>query len=121
VTILHVLWNILFVTYLDLGIVGTGISSFLTNLLGLTINCVLTSYKKELVDANSVSIFDYRVYENMGIYLKIGLPNVVILMLDWTCFEASSLMAGYLGVEEQAVNVIVLNVLLITFQIPYGI
>ena len=46
---------------------------------------------------------------------------MIILMLDWTCFEITSLMAGCLGVEEQAVNVIVLNILALTFQIPYGI
>lgn len=59
--------------------------------------------------------------ENLAIYLKIALPNVIILMLDWTCFEASSLMAGMLGVKEQAVNVIILNILTVTFQVPYGI
>ena len=94
VTFFHILWNILFVTYLELGIVGTGISSLLTNILGFFINCYLTSKSEEIEEANSVSIFDKRVIENMGIYLKIGLPNVAILMLDWTCFEVSSLMAG---------------------------
>ena len=53
--------------------------------------------------------------ENTETYLKLSLPNVAILMLDWTCFEASSLMAGYLGIAELAVNVIVLNILTITF------
>ena len=42
-------------------------------------------------------------------------------MLDWTCFEITAVLSGYLGVGEQAVNVIALNILTITFQIPYGI
>lgn len=121
VTALHLLWNILFIKFLNLGIAGIGLASLLTNLLGLILNVYITSTHEEIALMNSVSIFDSRVMENTMIYLSIGMPNVTILMLDWTAFEASSIMAGYLGVEEQAVNCVVLNILTITFQIPYGI
>ena len=45
----------------------------------------------------------------------------MIILLDWTCFEISSLMAGILGVNEQAVNIILLNALTLSFQIGYGL
>lgn len=102
VTLLHLFWNILFIEYLNLGIAGTGVSSLLTNLLGLILNMYMTNSKEGIEEARDVSIFDSRVLEKTGasMYLQISLPNVVVLMLDWTCFEASSLMAGYLGVAE---------------------
>jgi hypothetical protein len=33
----------------------------------------------------------------------------MILVLDWSCFEVSTLMAGYIGVNELAANVLLLN------------
>ena len=51
----------------------------------------------------------------MATYLKIGIPNMTIIVLDWTCFEISSLLAGILGVKEQAVNIILLNLLTLSF------
>ena len=100
VTILHLLWNILFVTWLDLGIAGTGISSLLTNLVGLYMNINLTKKIEGVDQICSISIFDLRVFENIPVYMKIGIPNMTILMLDWTCFEVTSVMAGYIGVKE---------------------
>lgn len=107
--------------HLQLGIIGTGVSSFLTNVLGLSLNIYIVSQREEFDHICSVSIFDKRVFENISIYLKIGMPNVTIIMLDWTCFEITAVMSGFLGVEAQAVNVIALNIITIVFQIPYGI
>lgn len=120
---LHFFWNVLFVTYLDLGILGTSISSFLTNVVGLALNLhlVASAQGEDFDQITAISIFDSKVYENMDIYLRIGLPNVTIIMLDWTCFEITAVMSGFLGVEQQAVNVLALNITTIVFQIPYGI
>ena len=46
---------------------------------------------------------------------------MTIILLDWTCFEITSLMAGLLGVDEQAVNIILLNLLTLSFQVGYGL
>lgn len=46
---------------------------------------------------------------------------MTIILLDWTCFEITSLMAGILGVNEQAVNIILLNLLTLSFQVAYGL
>ena len=115
VTVLHLLWNILFIMYLEMGIIGTGISSFITNSLGLFLNMMIVQNREDFDQICSISIFDKRVYDNIWIYLKIGLPNVTIIMLDWTCFEITAIMSGFLGVEEQAVNVVALNIITIVF------
>jgi len=46
---------------------------------------------------------------------------MMILILDWSCFEVSSLMAGYMGVNQLASNVLLLNFLVISFQFAYGV
>lgn len=44
-----------------------------------------------------------------------------IFFLDWSCFEIMTLMCGYIGVTEQATQIILFNVLQVMFQVPYGI
>lgn len=104
-----------------MGVVGTALASLLTNTQVLAMNYYLTSREEDLHDALHVSIFDPRVRQDLATYLKIGLPNMTIILLDWTCFEITSLMAGILGVNEQAVNIILLNLLTLSFQVGYGI
>ena len=78
-------------------------------------NLYIVSQREDFDQICSVSIFEKRVYENISIYLKIGMPNVTIIMLDWTCFEITAVMSGYMGVNQQAVNVIALNIITIVF------
>ena len=47
VTIFHVLWSYLFLIYLDYGIKGIGVSSFITNLFGLILNIYYTEREKD--------------------------------------------------------------------------
>ena len=98
-----------------MGIEGTTLASFITNGLVLIINVYLTSKEKGLEIANKVRFFDKRVFKNIDIYLSIGMPCMMILILDWSCFEVSSLMTGYIGVNELASNVLLLNFLVISF------
>ena len=98
-----------------MGIAGTSLASLITNLLTLLINIYLTNTTENLKSATKVSFFDERVFKNLDVYLSIGMPCMMILILDWSCFEVSSLMAGFIGVNELAVNVLLLNLLVISF------
>jgi hypothetical protein len=82
-----------------MGIEGTTLASFCTNLLVLITNIYLTNITRSLKKANKVSIFDKRVFKNFDVYLSISIPCMMILILDWSCFEVSSLMAGFMGVN----------------------
>jgi hypothetical protein len=57
-----------------------------------------------LKEALDISIFDSRVLKREQIweYISIGVPNIVIIILDWGCFECSVIIAGFIGVDEQA-------------------
>ena len=48
-------------------------------------------------------------------YLAIGMPNIAIIVLDWACFEITTLMAGYVGVKEQASQILMLNIMYVLF------
>ena len=114
-TVTHTITCYLFVTYLDMGVRGLAVASFLSNLTILTLNHFMIVSQKEFEESLTVSFFDEQVRENVGSYLMIGLPNMTIILLDWMCFQASSLMAGVIGVKEQAINIIFLNLMQLTF------
>jgi Na+-driven multidrug efflux pump len=59
-TVFHVLFNQIFVNVMDLGIIGTGISSFFTFSILLLINFTLTMKQNKLKEATDISIFDLR-------------------------------------------------------------
>ena len=83
-----------------MGVVGAGIASFITNTKVLALNLYLTSIQEDLEAVNAVPLSNPQVWTDFGTYLRIGLPNLMIILLDWTCFEISSLFAGLLGVNE---------------------
>lgn len=51
--------------------------------------------------------------------MSIGLPNIIIIFFDWSTFEIMTLMSGFLGVKQQAVQIILMN--LLALLLPYGI
>ena len=120
-TVSHTSTCWLLVTHLEMGIRGLTIASFITNLAIFVINHFMMAMQVEFEESLTVSFFDPQVRENIGSYLMIGLPNMTIILLDWMCFQASSLMAGVIGVKEQAINIILLNLLSLSFQTAYGL
>ena len=54
-------------------------------------------------------------------YFEVGIPIMAAIWIDWFCFGAMTLMAGYLSVAEQATQVLLLNILDQLFQVALGI
>ena len=45
---------------------------------------------------------------------------MLIMFIDFSNFQIMTLFAGYLGVEQQATHIILLNILTFCYQIPFG-
>ena len=43
-----------------------------------------------------------------------------IIFIDWSCFEVMTLLSGHLSVTSQAAQILLLNILALMFQVPYG-
>lgn len=101
-TFLQVFLNYLIIYRLDLGLIGLGISTLITNAFILALNMYQTAVEPSLKQSQIVSILDARVYTNLRSYLQISFPNICIILLDWTCFQNMVILAGYFGLTEQA-------------------
>ena len=53
-------------------------------------------------------------------FLRLGLPGLLMLTMEWWAFELLALEAGLLGTEALAAQVIVLNIASLLFMIPLG-
>jgi multidrug resistance protein, MATE family len=57
----------------------------------------------------------------MGEYFSIGIPSTIMLCLDWWVWELLILISGYLGVHEQATNIVIMNIILIAYMVTMGL
>jgi|TARA_B110000285_G_C14646208_1_gene389819 Na+-driven multidrug efflux pump len=44
-----------------------------------------------------------------------------MLCLDWWVWELLILISGWLGVHEQATNIVIMNIILITYMMTMGL
>ena len=56
----------------------------------------------------------------MGEYLKIAFPSMVMICSDWWVWEFMCLISGWLGVDEQAATVILMNLIVFIYLISMG-
>lgn len=49
------------------------------------------------------------MHSDLGEYLKIGLPNAMILFIEFMSYEILVLFVGHMGVIQQATQIILLN------------
>ena len=45
---------------------------------------------------------DWRVFEDLTTYMKLGMPIALMLCMEWIVFETMCLLCGLLGVSVQA-------------------
>lgn len=64
---------------------------------------------------------DRRVFDELKQYMKIGIPSTIMLCLDWWVWELLILISGWLGTHEQATNIVIMNIILITYMLTMGL
>jgi Na+-driven multidrug efflux pump len=78
--ILHPLWCYLFIVKMNLSISGAGLANTLTYIIFLTSNLIYTWCLPDIQQA--VFMPDKRTFEDLGQFLKLGIPGVMMLCLD---------------------------------------
>ena len=62
-----------------------------------------------------------RAFKDIRQYLELGIPSALMVCLEWWAFEVMTLITGYIGVNEQASQVIIINIVAIMYMISLGI
>mmetsp|Transcript_107060 Transcript_107060/g.148110 ORF Transcript_107060/g.148110 Transcript_107060/m.148110 type:complete len:147 (-) Transcript_107060:60-500(-) len=120
---LHFLWLWLFITYLDLGVVlGAAIALNMTyclTFLNQTIYCSII--KREFFKPLTADYFSKDTFSDWKPFLKKGVPGTLLQCFEWWAFELLAIFAGYLGTNELAAEVAVINIIGLCYMIPLGI
>ena len=59
-------------------------------------------------------------FRGWGMYLKLSIPSMLMYCPEWWSFEILIIMAGYIGVNEQAVLTIHFNILCTMWMLALG-
>ena len=108
------------------GIAGVGYSTLITQFLLFASILVLTQLLKPIKAAvqnpfSSKSITDAVKWSKLIPYIELALPGMLFFCLEWGAFQFLILMAGYIGKNELAAQVVIYNICVLCFMIAYGV
>merc|ERR1740139_672351 len=104
-SVLHMLWLWLFVTVFEMGANGVPMAMVVTESLKLVIIFMYARSLPEMKDALVWPSMD--AFSGWGQYLKLSIPTILIM---W----------GFIGVQDQAVMVVSMNILGVAFMVSLG-
>ena len=116
---LHFLFNYLLVNKAGMGVTGSGIATSLTfslNMILVVIVVMCTEETRKCLTWPKPS----EILPRSWSYFLLGVPTSLMSCLDIWAFTGLTLISSYLGVYENAGQVIMLNVISILYSIPLG-
>lgn len=115
---LHIAWCVLLTSYWKLDVVGVSLATLITYFLNFALITAYSKYDRDV--RKSFFFFTKESFEELGDYLRIGVPSCCMLCLEWWSFEVLALMAGYISVDATGAHVIVLNTHVVLIMVPLG-
>lgn len=115
---LHLVWCWLLTQYYTLDVIGVSLATLITYFLNFALITAYSRYDKEV--RKSFFFFTKESFEELGDYLRIGIPSCCMLCLEWWSFEVLALMAGYISVDATGAHVIILNTHVVLIMVPLG-
>ena len=105
----------------ELSLLGAGIASSISGIYGYVIFVIYIKWDAKARDFDLFSNLLKPDWERMSELLKIGWPISVTVTFEGMLFNAGVLIAGAVGVIEQAGFQIALSVASTAFMMPYGL
>jgi len=120
-TILHFFWCWLFIWNWDMKEKGAAFATNITWILNMLLTDIIVRYKMDSDFKNMIKFYEMSVFRETKVYLKIGIPNMLMLCCEWWIFEILTIFSGLLGVTQLAAEVVIVNIITFIFMIPLGI
>ena len=118
-TILHPFWCYYFVIVKEMDIIGIGLAYTITQVTLLVFVTCYASFVPEISDAiqlpNADSFREWRAY------MKLGIPVMVMLWSEDLAFYGLTLLSGLISVQDQATQVLLVNLNGQMFVIAVGL
>lgn len=118
-TFLHYFWNVLFVQYMDLQLIGTAYASSVSMLTNLILITIFSSRVDEIKEAWFFP--DRNSFKGLVDYLRMGIPSMMIQCLESWIFSIQTFLTSFISVEAMAAQSIMQNQNLTFFMITLGL
>ena len=99
-TALHIILSFIFVTWLDMGIVGLAWSMTIKDGVLMVMTMIYCSYSSKV--RHILLPYDNEVWRGWGEYLSISLPATAMVCAEWWASYVMAILAGVLGVVDLA-------------------
>lgn len=118
---LHPIWTQYFVVKQGMNIIGISIAGIITNSITFLILKIFKNTHNDLKETK-VPFFGKSTFDKEGLveYFWLGAPYMLICFLDFWMWELMTLSAGILGVDDQACQVILINILAFCYMFGSG-
>ena len=118
--IMHYLWCLLLVGYLDLRIEGTAIATNITFILNMAFSDLILMTNQDFEKTRNLRSWK-DLFEGWLEYLMIGIPGAIMLCGEWWAFEILAILSGCIGVADLAAEIIIISFVTFVFMIPLGL
>ncbi|TNV79111.1 hypothetical protein FGO68_gene194 [Halteria grandinella] len=123
-TFLHIFWCWLLTDKMGMGIKGPGLANIITNLVNLVAVHIYTKRFTDTKVSKEAYIMPTReCFDLVGLleYMKLGLPSIGMVCMEWSSFEIMTIYSAYIGVTATATQIVILNTEIITFMATMGL
>lgn len=100
---------------------GAALATNITWIANMVISDTIIRIRKDKDYEYMVFWYNRTVFQDLGMYLKIGIPGMLMLCCEWWIFELLAIFTGLLGVDQLAAEVVIINLIAFVFMIPLGI
>ncbi|CAM9770731.1 unnamed protein product [Pylaiella littoralis] len=125
VTLFGVLANVIFhhltMVIFGMGVYGAGLALALTGMFLLTILIAYTWAFSLGAEGCWTGLWSWEVFQRWPGYIVLCIPGLTGVLVEWTSVEASTVLAGLLGEEELATQIMILSAYGIAFQFALSI
>jgi MATE family multidrug resistance protein len=99
---------------------GAAAATNITYILNMIISDLWIRCKKDDFP-DMVFWYNNECLKDLGNFLKIGIPGMLMLCFEWWAFEFLAIFAGLLSVNDLAAEVVIINMITFIFMLPLGI
>jgi multidrug resistance protein, MATE family len=107
--VVHIAANYILVNVLDYGLEGVAIGTCLCYASNYIFSTIYITIYDDCIPSSFAFSIPPNLFKKTWEYLKYGIPSCIILLLEWWTYEILTIYSGWLDVNSQATNTIMIN------------
>lgn len=119
--LVHYSFAYLWALHFELGLVGIGLAGVCSNLFLFLLQNYFVRNLAVAEEANKVKFADRRNFENFGTYLKLAIPSLFFITVEWSLYDIQILISGIISIQDQEGYVIFSNLVNVASTIGFGL